>query len=43
VFGVKESLIGDFQRSEDKAEADRLGFLAPFWTLNWDFALAKTR
>jgi catechol 1,2-dioxygenase len=43
VFGVKESLIGDFQRSEDKAEADRLGFPAPFWTLNWDFALAKAR
>ena len=43
VFGVKESLIGDFQRSEDKAEADRLEFSAPFWTLNWDFALAKTR
>ena len=43
VFGVKESLIGDFQRSEDNAEADRLGFSAPFWTLNWDFALAKMR
>jgi catechol 1,2-dioxygenase len=43
VFGVKPSLIGDFRLSEDKAEAARLGFAAPFWELDWDFALAKTR
>jgi catechol 1,2-dioxygenase len=43
VFGVKESLIGDFQLSDDKAEAERLGFSTPFWKLNWDFALARAR
>ena len=42
VFGVKESLIGDFRLSEDKAEAERLGFKGPFWTLEWDFALAPS-
>ena len=41
VFGVKERLIGDFQVSDDKTEAARLGFSAPFWKLNWDFALAR--
>ena len=40
VFGVKESLIGDFQRVEDPAEASKLGFAGPFWKLDWDFVLA---
>ncbi len=40
VFGVKQSLIGDFRLSEDFSEAERLGFKAPFWKLDWDFALA---
>jgi hydroxyquinol 1,2-dioxygenase len=40
VFGVKESLVGDFTRVEDKAEAEKLGFSAPFWKLDWNFALA---
>jgi catechol 1,2-dioxygenase len=43
VFGVKESLIGEFQLSDDKTVAERLGFSTPFWTLNWDFALAAAR
>jgi hydroxyquinol 1,2-dioxygenase len=43
VFGVKESLIGDFKRVEDKAEAEKLGFAAPFWRLDWNFALAKEK
>jgi catechol 1,2-dioxygenase len=42
VFGVKESLIGDFQQSGDEAEAKALGFAAPFWKLDWNFALAKS-
>lgn len=42
VFGVKESLIGDFRRASDEAEAKSLGFAAPFWKLDWDFALAKS-
>ena len=41
VFGVKQSLIGDFRQSGDEAEAERLGFTPPFWKLDWDFALAN--
>jgi hypothetical protein len=32
-----------FLAYDDQAEADRLGFTAPFWKLNWDFAIAKVR
>ena len=42
VFGVKQSLIGDFQQNGDKAEAERLGVPSPFWTLGWNFSLAKS-
>jgi catechol 1,2-dioxygenase len=42
VFGVKESLIGEFRLIEDSQEAERLGFKAPFWRLDWDFTLAKS-
>jgi len=41
VFGVKESLIGDFRLIDDQAEAERLGFKSPFWRLDWEFTLAK--
>ncbi len=41
VFGVKESLIGDFQRVEDPDEAVKLGFAGPFWKLDWNFVLAR--
>lgn len=40
VFGVKQSLIGDFQRIDDPAEAADLGFSAPFWAVDWTFVLA---
>ena len=43
VFGVKESLIGDFKQSHDSSAAETLGFKAPFWTLDWDFVLAPQR
>ncbi len=43
VFGVKESLIGEFRRIEDRAEAERLGFRSPFWALDWDFNLATAK
>ena len=43
VFGVKESLIGDFQLSHDEAEAKSLGFTTPFWKVDWNFALAKSK
>lgn len=40
VFGVKDSLIADFQKVDDPAEAKRLGFRNPFWSVDWDFVLA---
>jgi hydroxyquinol 1,2-dioxygenase len=40
VFGVKESLIADFQHVDDSARAKELGFANPFWSVNWDFVLA---
>lgn len=42
VFGVKHSLIADFQRVEDGAEAERVGLPAPFWLVDWNFVLART-
>jgi catechol 1,2-dioxygenase len=41
VFGVKESLIGDFRLVDDADEARKLGFSTPFWALDWDFVLAR--
>lgn len=43
VFGVKESLIGDFTKVTDKERARAFGFEnAPhFWEVDWDFTLAK--
>ncbi|SEF14982.1 hydroxyquinol 1,2-dioxygenase [Rhizobiales bacterium GAS191] len=40
VFGVKESLIADFHLVDDQAEAERLGFSNPFWSVPCDFVLA---
>ena len=40
VFGVKETLIGDFRLTDNPAQAAELGFAAPFWSLDWDFTLA---
>jgi len=41
VFGVKESLIGAFRLVDNPEQAERLGFSAPFWALDWDFVLAR--
>ncbi|MBZ9653455.1 intradiol ring-cleavage dioxygenase [Phyllobacterium lublinensis] len=41
VFGVKHSLIADFQKMEDENRAESLEFSCPFWSLNWDFVLAS--
>ena len=43
VFGVKESLIADFKRVDDPAEAKALNFANPFWLVNWDFVLAPAK
>ena len=39
VFGVKDSLIVDFKRSESQAEAQKLGLKAPFYSASYDFVL----
>jgi len=39
VFGVKPSLVGDFVRHDDPAEARERGCSAPFYTLERDFVL----
>jgi catechol 1,2-dioxygenase len=42
VFGVKDSLIVDFVRHDDPAEAARLGLANPYYTAEHDFVLARS-
>ncbi|MBB6123055.1 intradiol ring-cleavage dioxygenase [Sphingobium subterraneum] len=42
VFGVKRSLIADFQHIEDAAEQERYGFTGPFWKVECDFVLVAS-
>lgn len=42
VFGVKRDLIAAFERVDDPAAAQKVGFAAPFWSVTWDFALAPS-
>jgi protocatechuate 3,4-dioxygenase beta subunit len=39
VFGVKDSLIVDFKRSESQAEAQQAGLKVPFYSASYDFVL----
>ena len=39
VFGVKDSLVVDFVRHDDAAEAKRLGLSNPYYTAEHDFTL----
>ena len=42
VFGVKESLLANFDRVEDREKAQELGFAGDwFWSVNHDFVLAR--
>ena len=42
MFGVKESLLADFQRVEDAQKARDFGFIGDwFWSVNHDFVLAR--
>jgi len=42
VFGVKESLIVDWEKVDASAEAVKYGFTAaPFWRVDYDFVLLK--
>lgn len=43
VFGVKETLTGDFRLTDDPAQATELGFDGQFWSLDWDFKLAPAK
>jgi len=40
VFGVKQSLIADFVKINDLAQAKALGFDTPFWQVEWNIVLA---
>lgn len=42
VFGVKESLIADFRRVEEPGTGEDSGLAAPYWSVNWDFVLARS-
>jgi catechol 1,2-dioxygenase len=41
VFGVKRSLITDFQRIDDDARAAEFGIANPFWHVTSDFVLVR--
>ena len=43
VFGVKESLIGNFISHADQHEARSLGFGTRFWSVRQDFVLNRTK
>ena len=41
VFGVKDSLIANFVQVEDAQQGAALGMPTPFWSVTWDFVLAR--
>ena len=41
VFGVRQSLVAGFHKSEDASRAKQLGFALPFWEVAWDFVLSR--
>jgi protocatechuate 3,4-dioxygenase beta subunit len=41
VFGVKQSLIADFKKKDDAAQAAKIGLANPYWDVEWDFVLSK--
>jgi hypothetical protein len=42
VFGVKDSPIADFVKVDDANQAAAVGLPSPFWSVKWDFVLART-
>lgn len=42
VFGVKESLLAEFKRTDDPARAKDYGFAGAFWDVEHDFVLASS-
>lgn len=43
VFGVKDELVVPFKKHGSKAEAERLKMPAPFYTVDYDFALKRAK
>jgi len=43
VFGVKDSLIAEFEKISDEKKAKELDFAGPYWSVNWDFVLATKK
>jgi protocatechuate 3,4-dioxygenase beta subunit len=43
VFGVKQSLLAEFKKVDDPARAKELEFSTPFWSVEYDFVLARKR
>ena len=41
VFGVKESLVGEFHQHDDADKAAQYGVANPFWTVETDFTLVR--
>ena len=41
VFGVRDSLIADFVKVDDANQAATIGLPSPFWSVKWDFVLAR--
>lgn len=42
VFGVKQSLLAEFEHVDDPARAKELEFRSPFWEVDYDFVLARS-
>jgi protocatechuate 3,4-dioxygenase beta subunit len=43
VFGVKQSLLAEFKKVDDPVRAKELEFSNPFWSVEYDFVLARKR
>lgn len=41
VFGVKKSLIADFNKVDDPDQSAKVGFDGPYWDVEFDFVLAN--
>lgn len=43
VFGVKDSLIAQFERIEDPEKIAEAGFTQPYWLVSWDFVMSTKK
>ena len=41
VFGVKQSLLANFNKVEDPSRSSQVGFAGPYWDVEFDFVLAR--